>query len=74
MVICSKGFISRFGRIIAFNQLWDFYAGNQPSDKEVEQLVQDVENYTLADHLFWGLWGIISVHIFSIYFCMSINN
>lgn len=66
MVICSKGFISRIGRIIAFHQLWDFYAGNQPSDKEVEQLVQDVENYTLADHLFWGLWGIISVHMFSI--------
>lgn len=38
-------------------------SGNQPSDKEVEQLVQDVENYTLADHLFWGLWGIISEHV-----------
>ncbi|KAK9912561.1 hypothetical protein M0R45_036423 [Rubus argutus] len=38
-------------------------SGNQLSDKEVEQLVQDVENYTLADHLFWGLWGIISEHV-----------
>lgn len=27
----------------------------------MEQLLQDVEKYTLASHLFWGLWGIISV-------------
>ncbi|PRQ55716.1 putative phosphotransferase with an alcohol group as acceptor [Rosa chinensis] len=38
-------------------------SGNQPIDKEVEQLVEDVEKYTLADHLFWGLWGIISEHV-----------
>ncbi|KAF8403558.1 hypothetical protein HHK36_011662 [Tetracentron sinense] len=31
------------------------------SDIEVEQLVQDAEKYTLASHLLWGLWGIISV-------------
>ena len=35
------------------------YAG--PSDSEVEKLVQDVEKYTLASHLVWGLSGIISV-------------
>ena len=38
-------------------------SGNQPTHSEVEQLVQDVENYTLASHLFWGLWGIISEHV-----------
>lgn len=36
-------------------------AGDVPSDAEVERLLQDVEKYTLASHLFWGLWGIISV-------------
>nr|AUS89385.1 protein kinase protein [Sesuvium portulacastrum] len=35
-------------------------SGHQPSDSEVEKLVRDVEKYTLASHLFWGLWGIIS--------------
>ena len=37
------------------------HVGNQPSEAEVEQLVNDAEKYTLANHLFWGLWGIISV-------------
>lgn len=49
--------------LLLFSQLWDLYAGNQPTENEVEQLVQDIENYTLASHLFWGLWGIISVLI-----------
>lgn len=40
----------------------NFGAGNQPSDLEVKQLLQEVEKYTLASHLLWGLWGIISVH------------
>lgn len=38
-------------------------SGTQPSDSEVDQLVHDVEKYTLASHLFWGLWGIISGHV-----------
>lgn len=38
-------------------------SGNEPSDAEVEQLVDDVEKYTLANHIFWGLWGIISGHV-----------
>lgn len=38
-------------------------AGNLPSDTEVEQLVHDVEKYSLANHLFWGLWGIISDYV-----------
>ncbi|PSS24377.1 Choline kinase [Actinidia chinensis var. chinensis] len=36
---------------------------NQPSDLEIKQLIQDVEKYTLANHLLWGLWGIISEHV-----------
>ncbi|KAL6962542.1 Phosphotransferases with an alcohol group as acceptor [Sarracenia purpurea var. burkii] len=39
------------------------YEGNQPSDAKVQQLVDDAEKYTLANHLFWGLWGIISAHV-----------
>ncbi|KAK9283556.1 hypothetical protein L1049_011803 [Liquidambar formosana] len=38
-------------------------SGDQPSDVEMEQLIQDVEKYTLASHLLWGLWGIISEHV-----------
>jgi choline/ethanolamine kinase len=38
-----------------------FDAGGQPSDNEVEQLLENVEKYKLASHLFWGLWGIVSV-------------
>ncbi|XP_065618722.1 probable choline kinase 2 isoform X2 [Quercus suber] len=39
------------------------YPGDEPSDIEVKQLLQDVEKYTLASHLVWGLWGIISEHV-----------
>ncbi|KAK3009565.1 hypothetical protein RJ639_013542 [Escallonia herrerae] len=42
--------------------------GNQPSDSEVQQLVSDVEKYTLANHLFWGLWGVISAYVNNIDF------
>ncbi|TYH13363.1 hypothetical protein ES288_A06G135300v1 [Gossypium darwinii] len=38
-------------------------SGNEPIDAEVEQLLIDAEKYTLANHLFWGLWGIISGHV-----------
>ncbi|KAJ6326091.1 hypothetical protein OIU76_003475 [Salix suchowensis] len=37
--------------------------GGQPSDNEAEQLLENVEKYKLASHLFWGLWGIISEHV-----------
>lgn len=43
-------------------------AGNQPSDSEVEKLACDAEKYTLANHLFWGIWGIISGHVNTIEF------
>ncbi|KAE8666604.1 putative choline kinase 1 [Hibiscus syriacus] len=43
-------------------------SGNEPSDAEVEQLLADAEKYTVANHLFWGLWGIISGHVNKIEF------
>jgi len=38
-----------------------FYTGNKPSNAKVNQLVKATENYTAANHIFWGLWGLISV-------------
>ncbi|CAA7043242.1 unnamed protein product [Microthlaspi erraticum] len=38
-------------------------SGEEPSDAMVEKLLEDVEKYTLASHLTWGLWGIISEHV-----------
>ncbi|XP_010521106.1 PREDICTED: probable choline kinase 1 [Tarenaya hassleriana] len=29
-------------------------------EEEVERILKDAESYTLANHIFWGLWGIIS--------------
>lgn len=46
-----------------FVRLYLSSSGKEPSDVEVEQLVQDTEKYTLAGHLVWGLWGIISEHV-----------
>ncbi|XP_057993800.1 probable choline kinase 1 isoform X1 [Hevea brasiliensis] len=43
-------------------------SGNKPSEDEVERLVDDAENYTLANHIFWGLWGIISGYVNSLDF------
>lgn len=39
------------------------FSGDHPSDDDMKQLLNDVEKYTLASHLFWGLWGIISEHV-----------
>jgi hypothetical protein len=41
------------------------WAGEEPEAEEVENLLQSVEKYTLASHLVWGLWGIISVSSYS---------
>ncbi|KAK8662044.1 hypothetical protein V6N13_091632 [Hibiscus sabdariffa] len=38
-------------------------SGEEPRDSEVQQLLQEVEKYTLASHLTWGVWGIISEHV-----------
>ncbi|RDX61206.1 putative choline kinase 2, partial [Mucuna pruriens] len=43
-------------------------SGEQPSEDEVEQLLQEIEKYTLANHLFWGVWGIISAQVNTISF------
>ncbi|KAF8024998.1 hypothetical protein BT93_F1989 [Corymbia citriodora subsp. variegata] len=37
--------------------------GDQPDDTEINQLVDDVEKYTLPNHLHWALWGIISSYV-----------
>lgn len=37
--------------------------GNKPSNAKVNQLVKAVEKYTLANHIFWGLWGLISSYV-----------
>ncbi|KAM0010974.1 putative phosphotransferase with an alcohol group as acceptor [Helianthus debilis subsp. tardiflorus] len=51
-----------------FVQSYFSSAGNQPCDGEVDQLIDDIEKYTLANHLFWGLWGIISGYVTNIDF------
>ncbi|CAH8363611.1 unnamed protein product [Eruca vesicaria subsp. sativa] len=38
-------------------------SGEDPREEEIKQLLEDAEKYTLASHLFWGLWGIISGHV-----------
>ncbi|XP_006644624.1 probable choline kinase 2 isoform X2 [Oryza brachyantha] len=38
-------------------------SGDEPDAEEVENLLQSIEKYTLASHLVWGLWGIISDHV-----------
>ncbi|KAI5654609.1 hypothetical protein M9H77_31796 [Catharanthus roseus] len=43
-------------------------ADHQPSDAEVNRFTEDAQKYTLANHLFWGLWGIISAHVNNIDF------
>ncbi|XP_027363894.1 probable choline kinase 2 isoform X2 [Abrus precatorius] len=37
--------------------------GKKPSHAKVNQLVKAAEKYTLANHLFWGLWGLISSYV-----------
>ncbi|CAO2193954.1 unnamed protein product [Urochloa humidicola] len=46
-----------------FVQTYLSSSGEKPSDKEVENLLGLIAKYTLASHLFWGLWGIISAHV-----------
>ncbi|KAI4375177.1 hypothetical protein MLD38_013081 [Melastoma candidum] len=49
---------------------WNYLdsTGDKPSHTEVAQLVDDAEKYTLANHLFWGLWGLISAYVNNIDF------
>lgn len=38
-------------------------SSGEESEEEVENLIKSIEKYTLASHLVWGLWGIISDHV-----------
>ncbi|XP_010438049.1 PREDICTED: probable choline kinase 3 isoform X2 [Camelina sativa] len=40
----------------------------EPREEDIEQLLDETEKYTLASHLFWGLWGIISGYVNKIEF------
>ncbi|KAH1248138.1 putative choline kinase 2 [Glycine max] len=51
-----------------FVQAYLSTSGEQLSNSEVEQLLQEIEKYTLANHLFWGVWGIISAQVNTIDF------
>jgi hypothetical protein len=33
----------------------------EPDTEKINDLMNSIEKYTLASHLVWGLWGIISV-------------
>ncbi|GJM89572.1 hypothetical protein PR202_ga05776 [Eleusine coracana subsp. coracana] len=46
-----------------FVQTYLTSSGEEPDTKEVEDLINNIEKYTLASHLVWGLWGIISDHV-----------
>jgi choline/ethanolamine kinase len=35
--------------------------GEEPDAEKINDLMNNIEKYTLASHLIWGLWGIISV-------------
>ncbi|XP_047045296.1 probable choline kinase 2 [Lolium rigidum] len=37
--------------------------GEEPDAEKVKDLLNSIEKYALASHLFWGLWGIISEHV-----------
>lgn len=43
-------------------------AGGMMSEKEVEQILKDIEKYTVASHIHWALWGIIAGRVNTIEF------
>ncbi|GLJ15117.1 hypothetical protein SUGI_0247190 [Cryptomeria japonica] len=40
-----------------------YHLGEELSNSEVEQLLEDAMIYVLASHIIWGLWGIILAHV-----------
>jgi choline/ethanolamine kinase len=38
-------------------------SGEEPDAEKVNNLIKSIEKYTLASHLIWALWGIISEHV-----------
>jgi choline/ethanolamine kinase len=47
--------------VLLFSHYFLFVEGETPSDVEIKDFIRGIEKYALASHLFWGLWGIISV-------------
>ncbi|OEL16011.1 putative choline kinase 2 [Dichanthelium oligosanthes] len=46
-----------------FVQTYLSSSGEESEAEEVENLIKSIEKYTLASHLVWCLWGIISDHV-----------
>ncbi|KQK03055.1 probable choline kinase 2 [Brachypodium distachyon] len=46
-----------------FVQTYLSYPGEKSPEVEVENLLELIGKYTLASHLFWGLWGAVSEHV-----------
>ncbi|KAG0465465.1 hypothetical protein HPP92_019629 [Vanilla planifolia] len=38
-------------------------SGEEPTKEECEKFLRSIDQYSLASHLIWGLWGIISEHV-----------
>lgn len=57
--------------VLVLNILLILNTGEQPSDSEVQLLLDEVEKYTLASHLLWGLWGIVSVYLLCIAYSLQ---
>ncbi|XP_047971434.1 probable choline kinase 2 isoform X1 [Salvia hispanica] len=53
----------RFLHVYLATSVPELSSGKKPGDTEVKQLAQEVEKYTLASHLVWALWGLISEHV-----------
>uniref|UniRef100_A0A452ZNQ7 Choline kinase N-terminal domain-containing protein n=2 Tax=Aegilops tauschii subsp. strangulata TaxID=200361 RepID=A0A452ZNQ7_AEGTS len=48
-----------------FVQTYLSSSGEEPDAEKIKDLMNNIEKYTLASHLVWGLWGIISVGSFA---------
>ncbi|KAM3299492.1 hypothetical protein ACQJBY_040804 [Aegilops geniculata] len=46
-----------------FVQTYLSSSGEEPDAEKVKDLMNNMEKYTLASHLVWGIWGIISEHV-----------
>jgi choline/ethanolamine kinase len=37
-------------------------SGIMPNEQEKKQLLEEISLFTLASHLFWGIWGVVNVN------------
>lgn len=37
-------------------------SGSSPNEQEKKQLLEEISLFTLASHLFWGIWGVVNVN------------